>query len=355
VVTPTADVSERRALAWGALGAAALLLYLITPVASGVLIGTLLAFLAQPLFARLKRLGETGAAVVTVTVVSLLLVGFLFGSGWLVASRGTVHSKDLIVAFGPDAPGGGVLKGLARLTEPFGFTTDDLGQRLRSTIEGAGTWLASGAQTLLTATANTLLLLFFIVLSMYFVLINTGGIVGTATTVLPLRPEWTAMLFSEFRRVGKTILFGTFAAGLIQGALATLGYWIAGVEDPIFYGFATAFASLVPAVGTLVVWVPLGVVLVFSGHPIGGAVVLIWGALVVVFLTDYVLRPRLIGGESQLPSLFMFVALFGGVEVFGLKGLIVGPLLMSLAIAVIRLYVAEGLAHRPDPSGRPPS
>jgi predicted PurR-regulated permease PerM len=96
------------------------------------------------------------------------------------------------------------------------------------------------------------------------------------------------------------------------------------------------------------VWIPLGVVTLLTGHPVGGAVVLIWGGLVVVFLTDYVLRPRLIGAESQLPSLFTFAALFGGVEVFGLKGLIVGPLLMSVAIAVIRLYVAEGVAQRLD-------
>jgi predicted PurR-regulated permease PerM len=183
-------------------------------------------------------------------------------------------------------------------------------------------------------------------LTMHFMLRNWETVSLRAQETFPLRPDYTRALFSEFRRVGRTTLMGTIVTGIAQGLLATIGYWIAGVPEPIFFGAATAVASLVPAIGTMLVWVPAGVVLIVMGHPGRGIFELVWGSVFVVALSDYVIRPRLVGGESEVPSLVTFAALFGGVEVFGLKGLIVGPVLMSLAIAVLRLYASETRLRR---------
>ena len=95
-----------------------------------------------------------------------------------------------------------------------------------------------------------------------------------------------------------------------------------------------------PAVGTLLVWVPAGLYLLAAGSPIAAAVELTWGALVVVAFTDYVVRPRLVGDEG-MPAILTFLGLFGGLEVLGLPGLIAGPVLMALAVAVLRLYARE--------------
>ena len=81
--------------------------------------------------------------------------------------------------------------------------------------------------------------------------------------------------------------------------------------------------------------------LLLGGHTARGVLVLVWGAAIVVGVVDYFIRPRLVRGEKGLPTLVIFAALFGGVEAFGLKGLIVGPVLMSLAISVLRLYASE--------------
>jgi predicted PurR-regulated permease PerM len=96
----------------------------------------------------------------------------------------------------------------------------------------------------------------------------------------------------------------------------------------------------------MLVWVPAGIVLIVIGHPGAGVFELVWGGLLVVALSDYYVRPRLVGGESEMPSLVTFAALFGGVEVFGLKGLVLGPVLMSLAVAVLRLYATETRLRR---------
>ncbi len=89
------------------------------------------------------------------------------------------------------------------------------------------------------------------------------------------------------------------------------------------------------------------------GHAAGGVGVLVWGGLVIVGVSDYVIRPRLVGGEAETPAIVTFAALFGGVEAFGLKGLILGPMLMSLALAVLRIYAREAAEER-RAQARPP-
>ena len=96
----------------------------------------------------------------------------------------------------------------------------------------------------------------------------------------------------------------------------------------------------------MLVWIPAGLYLIATGHPAMGAALLAWGALVIVGLCDYVIRPRLVGDET-LPALLVFLALFGGVEVLGLRGLIIGPVVMTLAVAVLHLYAREAEAARP--------
>jgi predicted PurR-regulated permease PerM len=172
---------------------------------------------------------------------------------------------------------------------------------------------------------------------MHLVLVNWPRMVAAMVKVSPLRAEHSKQLLGEFRRVGRVTVFGTVMTGLAQGLLATIGFWISGVPSPIFFGIATALASLIPAVGTMLVWIPAGLYLFAIGQPGHAILELTWGSLAVIGLSDYVIRPRLVGDEESV-ALLMFVALFGGVEAFGLPGLILGPVMMALAVAVLRLY-----------------
>jgi predicted PurR-regulated permease PerM len=138
--------------------------------------------------------------------------------------------------------------------------------------------------------------------------------------------------------VGREVFLGTVVTGLVQGLLAAIGYWITGVPEPAFFGAITALASLIPGVGTLLVWVPIGVVQILSGRAGAGLVELVFSALTVGIASDYVIRPRLVGREKNVPSILMFIALFGGVEVFGVIGLILGPMIATLSLAVLRTY-----------------
>jgi predicted PurR-regulated permease PerM len=338
---------EQSALTWLALIAFLGIVWIVLPVGLGILLGTLIAFSLQPLYERLKpRFGAGPASLTTVAVATVGLVAAFGGLAWLFVARGSSLARALITALGS---GGGLdraIDQLGKLTSRVGVHPDELAQRLRAGAEAAAASAAEIAETLLAATAMALLALFFAMLTMYYILRNWQTLALRAQDTFPLRPDYTRALFDEFRRVGRTTLLGTIVTGLAQGVLATIGFWITGVPEPLFFGAATAVASLVPAVGTMLVWVPAGIYQLANGHAVSGVIEIIWGFLVIVGVSDYVIRPRLIGGESELPALMTFIALFGGVEVFGLKGLILGPVVMSLGVAVLRIYATEVRTRR---------
>lgn len=343
---------ERSALGWAAVAAVAVIAWLVRPVGVGILLGTLLAFALQPLFERLKcRLAAKSAALTIVVASVLTLAGTVAGLAWLFVSKGTALTHEWIASLGPGGSGGGVVTSIGRLTRRIGVPPDELSTRARELAARAAAGAATVAEAIAAATASSVLGLLFAMLSMHFILRNWQALATRAQETFPLRPEYTASLFAEFRRVGRAALLGTVGTGVAQGVLATLGFLITGVPEPLFFGAATAVASLVPVAGAMLVWIPVGVVLIFVGHPVRGVLELVWGAAMIVLVAEYVIRPRLVGKGGHLPSVVTFTALLGGVEVFGLKGLIVGPVVMSLAIAVLRLYAAEARKRRASPPG----
>ncbi|MDB4958009.1 MAG: putative Membrane protein [Myxococcales bacterium] len=346
------EAEEHAALKWAAVIAVLVILWLVRPVAVGILLGTFLAFMAQPAFEGLKRrIGMRWSAILTVLVSTLALAGTLGGLAWLFVAQGTALANRLIDSFGPGGVGQDALEYLSRLTAKFGLSQEDLAARARGLAGEAATRAAELAASIASTTGSALLALLFAMLAMHYILRNWQTVSQRAQEAFPLRPDYTAALFAEFRQVGRTTLLGAFGTAIAQGVFATIGYWMTGVPEPLFFGAATAVASFVPAVGVLLVIVPVAIGLSLVGHIGAGLVELIWGLVFVVSVSDYVIRPRLVRGERQVPSLVTFAALFGGIEVLGLKGLIIGPVVMAIAVAVLRLYAKEMRTrrHLPEP------
>jgi predicted PurR-regulated permease PerM len=340
-------VTPRRALGWCAVIAVAAILWLAHPFGTALLLGALLAFTLEPvddwLATRTHR--PVLASSITVIATAVIIIGALAGF----VSAFVTHAVDFSAAVREQLQSGGPLNTwLTAVTgwlDRFGISAASITQHLQ---EGAGE-IASRSATFAGAFASgtfiALLGLFFAMLTMYLVLRQWPRIMSMLILVSPLEKHYTQLMLDEFRRVGRLTVSGTVLTGLAQGALATIGFWISGVPQAVFFGIATALASLIPAVGTLLVWVPAGLYLFAIDHPARGVIELVWGAFVVVGFSDYVIRPRLVGDET-MPALLVFIALFGGLEVFGLSGLIVGPLVMALAVAILRLYANEEKARR---------
>jgi len=343
-------VTSRQVLAWLAGGAVVVIAWLAHPFATGLLLGALMGFTLQPVHARLARWSgrPTLASVAIVVAAGLAIVGSVAAFVSVFVTQAVAFTA--VVREGLK-PGGALAAWVSTVTGwlgHFGISPEALVQRLRAAAGDIASGSAAFAGTVASVTVGSLLGLFFALLTMHVILRHWARIIATVAEVSPLRREDTRALLEEFRTVGRITLSGTVLTGVTQGALATIGFWVTGVPQPLFLGIATAIASLVPAVGTLLVWVPAGVYLFATGHPTMAVGLLLWGALVVVGFSDYVIRPRLVGDEG-MPTILTFLALFGGLETLGLPGLIAGPVLMALAVSVLRLYAREARGRERPP------
>jgi len=133
------------------------------------------------------------------------------------------------------------------------------------------------------------------------------------------------------------VIIGSLAIALIQGVLVGLIFWILGISYPVISGAISFILSILPAIGAAIVWAPVGIYLLFTGSVLTGIILLLFGAIVISTI-DNIIRPLVIGGKVKLPTLFLLLSIFGGIQVFGFSGIILGPLLLALFISFIEIY-----------------
>ncbi len=326
-----------------AIAAVLLILWVLVPVGLGILLGTLLAFTVYHPYRSLVRRPRRPRRPSLVAGAMTFAATFALGATIAVLSYAIVEQGVGLAGLLPGlfSPGGRAAALLERLAAPlgvFGSSPHDIADRFR---EAAGS-LAGGLAALAAQAVGTLfdglLALFFAALTMFFVLTRWKDLARQIELLMPINPHHTRRLLREVRRVGRIAVVGNLGTGLVQGALAGVGYAVARLPDAAFFGALTAIASLVPVFGTMLLWVPAGIFLLVEGRLVAGVFELVWGSLAVVMLCDYVVRPKLVGGGETMPTWMSFVALFGGIKVFGVIGLLLGPLLAGVALATLRLY-----------------
>jgi predicted PurR-regulated permease PerM len=331
---------EARALGAIAILATIAVLWVILPVGVGVLLGTLLAFTVYHSYRTLVRQTRrpTAAALGMTTITTVVAAGTVACLLYVLVLQGVSIVRGLPESF---APGGRAALWVGRLAGPLSVLKvepADIADKLRGALGGVATSLAGWAASLASFVLDALLALFFMAITMFFVLRHWTALARRAEELIPLNPAHTRRLLRELRKLGRQVVIGNIGTGIIQGAIAGVGYAIARVPAPAFLGAITAVAALLPAFGTLLVWVPAGLVLLWSGRLASGTFVFFWGAVAVVGLCDSVLRPKLVGNGQSMSMWLTFVALFGGIKLFGFVGFLLGPLIVGMAMAALRLY-----------------
>ncbi|MGD0527923.1 MAG: AI-2E family transporter [Polyangiaceae bacterium] len=332
--------AESRALGIIAILATATILWVLLPVGIGIVVGGLMALTLHPTARALTRRTHRPVLVALgLTVGSAVVLGGVVGAlvGLLVL-RGVSVLSGLPADV---APGGRVdvfLQGLSRPLAPLHVDPETLVDHLRGALGSVTSHVAGWAAEIFAIAGDVFITVFFMAITMYFVLRNWPALARRAEHLMPINPHHTRRLMREVQRLGRTVVIGNFGTALIQGLLAGIGFWIGHVPQPAFFGAVTGVMSLVPAFGTMLVWLPVGVILIAVGHPGSGVFELAWGALVVVAFCDYVVRPHLLGRGETMSSWMTFVALFGGIKLFGVVGLLLGPLFVGVAITALRVY-----------------
>ena len=311
---------------------------------AGLLLGLLTAFTIEPWHQRLLRRFPRRPgllAALEVSVVALVCAGLLAGLSAIVTRElidAVAVAQERVRGFSFDDV---LSPGITRRLTALGITPALLGERLANLVDQA---TATASHVAGAAVGSTLAILggsLIAFVTAYYTLKDGQPIERRLVEILPLHPATTRELLESFRKVGRGTLIGSVIAALIQGAFAAVGYGIGGVTRAALLGVITAVASFIPVLGTMLVWIPIGVVLLIEGRIAAGIFELVWGVLITTSLVDYILRPMIVGRGTRSHPLVFLVGVIGGLEVFGGVGVFAGPIVMAFFVAVIRIYRRE--------------
>ena len=337
------EVTSHRFVVVLVIAAVVLTIVVIRPFWAAFFVAAVLTAAFRPLMERLsKRLRgrrQLAAAIITVGVLLALVLP--------VAGLGTVlvnQAIDAIAWFRRALEYEGVWGLVRRLPAPIedllrrAFAAlPDPQQQVQQLARAQGGTAAAAVGTVLTATGSFVFQTVMMLISLFFFLTDGPKLVAWIDESLPLRRGQFRELLGEFRQTSVSVLVSTVGTAGIQAATALVAYFIARVPNAIFLGLITFVVALIPSVGGAAVVVVVGLVQIAGGHTVWGAILIGWG-LLVVSLVDNLARPLLLKGGMELHGGIVFFALLGGLAVWGAIGLILGPLVLTFLISVMRLY-----------------
>lgn len=328
------------------LAVSALFIAVAWPFIKPLLLGAMLASLFRPLYnwmTRLVRGRRSLAATLTLLLLFLLVVGPISAFVGVVVSQALNVSDHAIPwvrqHFGPastfNAHDWLVLRfpALASYVPEQAQIVDSIGKAAKST----GVVLAAGAAELTAGTAAFLIDLFIMLYAMFFFFRDGKKIIEKIFSYTPLSREDELLVLERLTSVTRATIKGTLVIGIIQGALAGFGFWVAGLDGAAFWGTVMTILSVVPGIGAALVWVPAVIYLYITGQPLAATLLLAWCAAV-VGTVDNVLRTILVGKDAKMPDLLILVGTLGGLFLFGPIGFIVGPIVCGLFLTVWDIY-----------------
>jgi len=328
--------------------------WILWPFFGAVLWGTILAILFAPLYRRLLKImrqRRTLAALVVVTIVLLIVILPLLLVGALLLQEalgmyekfqtGEVSlSRYFQQVFGT-LPGW-----VSDLLERFGLTSlSSMQERLSAGLMEGSQFVAAKAFNIGQNTFDLVVNLCIVLYLLFFLARDGDDLVRCIRTAVPLHPDQQRELFNRFTTVIRATVKGNVVVAIAQGALGGAAFWFLGVRAPVLWAVIMAFLSLLPAVGSAIVWVPVAVYFLVTGALWQGIALIIFGVLV-IGLVDNVLRPILVGKDTKMPDYVVLISTLGGMALFGLNGFVIGPVIAAMFMAVWDIFAASRVRSR---------
>jgi predicted PurR-regulated permease PerM len=344
----------------GVLLLGSVLLYLVwriveplwQPLLWAVLLGALLAPVNARLAARLGGKPHLASGLTTVGVVLLLLLPIIAIGGAVAAQAAHLLQRidtTQLRASNID------LARVPMLQRPLEWLDRIAGVSLPQ-IEG---WIVTGAKRLLETLAGsggavmlgalgTIVSFVLMLFVLFFVLRDGPALAQRVVRMLPIEARLRGRLWQHLIDVTRAVFMGIGVTALVQGVLLGIGFAIAGLPSPLVFGVLGALFALVPVVGTAIVWVPGTLWLLAQGDAGHALFLAAWGVLAVGSVDNF-LRPILISGRVEVPTLAVFIGVMGGLSAFGFVGLFLGPIVLGLLVALFR-FSTEALAPQSSES-----
>ncbi|MCG6910520.1 MAG: AI-2E family transporter [Deltaproteobacteria bacterium] len=326
----------------------ALFFAMIRSFLMAVFLAGIFAALAHPLYSRItKGFGGRRAPASGVTILVILLVILLP----LVGLFGIVTNQAIKV-------GGSVKPWIEKqMTEPdalvarlqgLPYAENVMAHReviLKKAGEAVGrisSFFINHLSAFTFGTVNFVFMLFVLLYAMFFLLMDGDKLLYRILYYLPLEDQDERRILEKFTSVSRATLKGTAVIGILQGGLSGIAFAVVGIPSALFWGTIMTVLSIIPGIGTALIWIPAAIILAASGAVYKAAGLALFCAIVVGSL-DNILRPALVGRDTQMHELMIFFSTMGGIFMFGVPGIIIGPIIAALFITIWDIY---GLAFR---------
>ncbi len=346
-----------------ALAVSVLFFYMVRQFLMPVFLAAVISGVVQPIHRRVaRRLGgrRTAAAALTLLAVVILFLGPVLAFFGIVAGQALKIAETAVPWVKQQLQQPSEFERLLFERVPFleqlAPYRDQIVSALGGGVEKAGSYLFGSLSSLTRGTALFLLDLFIFLYAMFFFVRDGKGMLEAVLDHAPLTHEERERLLHRFVEVANAILKGTLVIGLLQGGLAAGAFAVAGIPDVAFWGVVMVVLSIVPGVGSALVWVPAVGYLLIQDRAAAAVALAIWCAAVVGSIDNF-LRPRLVGSGSKMSDLMVLLATLGGLAFFGAAGFIVGPILAAVFVTLwgfYREHFRELLAE-PSPAPAPAS
>ncbi|MEZ5504475.1 MAG: AI-2E family transporter [Gammaproteobacteria bacterium] len=344
---------ERRAFLALLMLVSILFLFVLKPFFGAIFWAVAIALIFSPLQQALtRRWGNKPNRTALVTLLSclvLLVIPATFVTVSLLAEAVQLYQRIEAGKFNPGQYLEQIRQGfpaIQSLLERFDIDFDALRQRIGEAAVGGSKLVATQA---LSLGQNTFYLLLNATLTLYlaFFLLRDGDkLVNLLIRALPIGDERERLLFAKFAEVTRATIKGSLVVAIVQGALGGLIFWILDISGALLWGVVMVVVSLIPAVGAALIWAPVAVYQVATGDWVSGLILTAFG-MGVIGLVDNLLRPILVGRDTKIPDYVVLLSSLGGLSLFGVNGLVVGPLVAALFIAFWEIFMRE---FNPDPA-----
>lgn len=342
-----------------ALAVALLLAYacyrIVAPFLAPLVWAMFLAFLLHPTHARLTRRlrdrPELSAWILTLLTL-LVIVGPLAGFATAFVSQASDLVQRLQTTVADEARANlmgfidhPVLRNVLNWAEQnIGITTTQIRGWLAEGTRSVLQMLAATSGELFLGALGTVIGLCLTIFLMFFFIRDGATMILQVRDLVPMTADKRRELFAHLASVTRAVVFGSGMTALLQGTLVGISFMIVALPSPLVFGAVAALLSLLPIGGTAFVWAPAAIVLGVQGRWIAAVFMIIWGALLVSMVDNFI-RPLLISGRAQVSTLTVFIGVLGGISAFGAVGLFLGPVLLTLAVALIQFTLDTKREH----------
>lgn len=230
---------------------------------------------------------------------------------------------------------------VAKMLARFGLADiSSLKDSLSSATAQGGQFIATRLLNLGQSTAGFFISLGLMLYLLFFLLRDGAALADRVQQVIPLNSVYKQRLLSKFSTVIRATVKGSLVVAATQGALGGVMFWFLGLQGALLWGVLMAFMSLVPVIGSALIWAPVAIYFLVTGATWQGITLILYG-IFVIGLIDNILRPILVGKDTQMPDYVVLLSTLGGISIFGMNGFVLGPMIAAMFIASWDLFSLE--------------